>query len=70
MKKKYQSKIMESIHEEAKALFEAGVIDEKRMSEYDHACLVSKQDKKPVVENSSSSTAGTELATPVFAHPR
>ena len=45
MERKYQSKIMEIIHREAQALFEAGAIDEKRMAEYEQACLVSQTNK-------------------------
>lgn len=51
MEKKYQSDIMEAIHEEAQALFEAGAIDENRMSEYDQACLISKPNKSSKAVN-------------------
>ena len=42
MKKEYHSEIMEAIHEEAQALYDAGAIDKARMTEYDLACLDSK----------------------------
>jgi len=45
MKEKYQSKIMEAIHEEAQELFDSGVIDKNRMAEYDKACLVCEPQK-------------------------
>ena len=38
--KKYQSEIARSVYEDAKALYEVGAIDAKRMHEYDVACLV------------------------------
>jgi DNA-binding transcriptional regulator YiaG len=41
MKKKYQSEILQVIHQEAEALFAVGTIDEARMREYDRDCLVS-----------------------------
>ena len=51
MKQKYQSKIMEAIHEEAQALFEAGAIDEKRMQEYDNACIIPKPNSPVIVKS-------------------
>ena len=69
MKKKYQSKIMEAIHEEAQALFEAGAIDEQRMNEYDRACLVSKPNKIPTAINHDTSARGSKPAAVAYARP-
>ncbi|GHU04526.1 hypothetical protein FACS1894147_09770 [Spirochaetia bacterium] len=38
--KKYQSELARSIHEEAEGFYRAGLIDTKRMHEYDVDCLV------------------------------
>jgi len=70
MKKEYQSEIMEAIHEEAEALFEAGTIDEKRKAEYDKACLVSKQKLTVKSVNPVAPEKGTKQVTPVYAKPR
>jgi DNA-binding transcriptional regulator YiaG len=67
MKKKYQSEIMEAIHEEAQALFEAGAIDEKRMTEYDHACFLSKPNKTPIAVNPALPAKGR---APAYARQR
>jgi DNA-binding transcriptional regulator YiaG len=43
MGKKFKSKILESIYEDAQALFEIGAISEEEMQEYAHECLIDKQ---------------------------
>jgi DNA-binding transcriptional regulator YiaG len=40
MKKKYQSKILRVIHEDAKEFHEEGLISDERMRYYDEECLV------------------------------
>ena len=40
MKKKYQSKILQAIHEDAKEFHEEGLISDERMRFYDRGCLV------------------------------
>ena len=40
MKEKYQSDLLEAIHETAKGLHKIGVIDDKEMREYNKDCLV------------------------------
>ena len=40
MKEKYQSDLLEAIHETAKGLHKIRVIDDKEMREYDEDCLV------------------------------
>jgi DNA-binding transcriptional regulator YiaG len=47
MKLKYKSKIFKMLHEDATGLFEIGAISEKRMREYDRACLVQEAQPKP-----------------------
>ena len=68
MKRKYQSKIMEAIHEEAQALFEIGSIGEERMVEYDHACFISKPDKTPGTIYPIAAAKGIKSASSVHAH--
>ena len=48
MKKQYGSKILKSLHEEAQELFKIGVIDKKKMEEFDRDCLVQEKPCKPV----------------------
>jgi DNA-binding transcriptional regulator YiaG len=48
--KKYNSEACEAIYEEVKAEFEAGLISEAEMREYDEMCLASpKTENKPPV---------------------
>jgi putative transcriptional regulator len=37
--KKYKSKIMEAIHQAARDLFDAGLIDARTMRKFDKSCL-------------------------------
>jgi len=67
MKQKYQSEIMEAIHEEAQALYEAGAIDENRMAEYDKACLLSKPNIPPAAVNPVLPAKGKPPVTPAYA---
>jgi hypothetical protein len=59
MKKKYQSKILQAIHEDAKGMHKLGIISDERMCYYDRECLV--QELEPIYEttNSQSHSAGT-----------
>jgi DNA-binding transcriptional regulator YiaG len=45
MKKKYQSEILGVLHEMADDLHKIGAINDTRMAEYDHDCLVQKTDQ-------------------------
>ena len=65
MKQKYQSKILEAVHEEAQALFAADVIDAERITEYDRACIVSKPRKTPV--SASAAASGPRPVVPAYA---
>ena len=48
--KKYNSEACEAIYEEVMAEFEAGLISEAEMSEYDELCLANpKAENKPTV---------------------
>jgi len=68
MKKKYQSKILGAIHEEAQSLYEAGVIDDIGMKEFDDACLVPTRTKKTVMPLASAKVNTPQTA--VFASPK
>jgi putative transcriptional regulator len=46
MKKKYESELLEVIHQSAQDLYEIGVISEARMREYDMDCLVPEPSPK------------------------
>jgi len=46
LKKKYQSKILQVIHEDMKGMHELGIISDARMRYYDSECLV-KEPPKP-----------------------
>ena len=63
MKKKYQSKILRAIHEDAKEMHEEGLISDERMRYYDSECLVQEPEliyKTASSESrSQSSSAGT-----------
>ncbi|MCL2809776.1 MAG: hypothetical protein FWD24_06900 [Treponema sp.] len=54
MKKKYQSKILQAIHEDMKEFHEEGLISDERMREFDEGCLV----KKPVKNRKISDSIG------------
>jgi DNA-binding transcriptional regulator YiaG len=69
VKKKYQSKILGFIHEGAQSLYEDGIIDEKRMKEYDKDCLVPAKPKKTAVKPVSSAKTSTPPAA-VYASPK
>jgi putative transcriptional regulator len=68
MKKKYQSKILEAIHEIAQDLHEVGAIDDKEMKEFDEDCLVPEKPKKTAVKSVSSAKTNTPKA--VYAAPK
>ena len=52
MRKKYQSKILKAIHEDAAGMHKLGIISDARMREYDRDCLV--QEPKPTYKPVSS----------------
>ena len=63
MKKKYQSKILQAIHEDAKSFHELGIISDERMREYDEECLV----KEPEVTYEYVKPARTEQIVRISA---
>ena len=50
MKKKYQSKILQAIHEDAEGMHKLGIISDAEMREFDEDCLV----KEPVTTYTTS----------------
>jgi len=52
MKKKYQSKILQAIHEDAAGMHKLGIISDAEMREFDKDCLV--QELKPTRKVPSS----------------
>jgi len=49
MKKKYQSKILQAIHEDAAGMHKLGIISDAEMREFDEDCLV--QGPKPTYKS-------------------
>ena len=45
MKKKYESEMLQVIHEDAKGMHESGIISDERMCEYDKMCLIQEPKK-------------------------
>jgi len=56
--KKYQSKILKVIHQDAKGLHRLGIISDKEMREYDRDCLV----QEPDVSYTAKESPKTEYA--------
>jgi len=52
MKKKYQSKILQAIHEDMEGLHKLGIVTNAEMREFDEDCLV--QESEPTYVPSSS----------------
>ena len=48
--RRYRSEICEAVHEEVMAEFEAGLISEARMREYDEMCLVQEPEESYAAE--------------------
>jgi len=55
MKKKYQSKILQVIHEDAEGMHRLGIISDERMRYYDEGCLV--PEPKPTRKTASSESS-------------
>ena len=58
---KYESDILETIHESATEMFKIGAISEERMREYDEMCLASKTDSSKAPSAQKPETERTEL---------
>ena len=67
MRKKYQSKILQAIHEDAAGMYKLGIISDAEMREYDIDCLV--QEPVPAYNpvSSQSSSGGTKPAVRISA---
>jgi len=65
MKKKYQSKILQAIHEDAKGMHKLGIISDEEMSYYDGECLV--QEPKPSCKPAGSAVT-VRVKTPKTVH--
>jgi len=57
MKKKYESEMLEVIHEEMKGMYELGIISDARMREFDEMCFV--KESESVFESSSARTVSS-----------
>jgi DNA-binding transcriptional regulator YiaG len=62
MRKKYQSEILEVLHGMAEDLHQIGAINDARMDEYNHDCLVQKTDQSYKTENTQVRTVTPSLA--------
>ena len=56
LKKKYQSKILQVIHEDMKGMYELGIISDAEMRKFDKECLV--QEPKPAYKSVRSAGTG------------
>jgi DNA-binding transcriptional regulator YiaG len=63
MKKKYQSKILQAIHEDMKDMHTEGLISDERMRYFDTECLV----EEPKTTHKATSSAGTERGVRISA---
>ena len=67
MKKKYQSKILKAIHEDAAGMHKLGIISDERMLEYDKECLVPDPKTTRKSASSQSSTSRTKPTVRISA---
>ena len=56
MKKKYQSKILQAIHEDMEGLHKLGIVTDTEMQEFDKDCLIQKPVKNNMISSSTGST--------------
>ena len=59
MSKKYQSKILQAIHEDAAGMHKLGIISDSEMCEFDRDCLVQEPKTTRKIISSQSRSAGT-----------
>ena len=59
MRKKYQSKILQAIHEDAAGMHRLGIISDAEMRHYDSECLVQEPEAARKTASSQSRSAGT-----------
>ena len=67
MSKKYQSKILQVIHEDAKGMHELGIISDERMRYFDSECLVQESEPAYKTANSENTSGGTKPAVRISA---
>jgi len=67
MKKKYQSKILQAIHEDAAGMHRLGIISDEQMREYDRDCLVQEPKKTRKTVSTQNSSVGSEPVVRIYA---
>ena len=67
MKKKYQSKILQAIHEDAAGMHKLGIISDAEMREFDKGCLVQEPTPAYTTSISKNSLGGTKPAVRISA---
>ena len=63
MRKKYQSKILQAIHEDMKDMHEEGLISDERMRYFDTECLVPEPKKTRKTASSKSRSQSGSAGT-------
>ena len=63
MKKRYQSKILQAIHEDMEGLHKLGIVTDAEMREFDEDCLV----KESKTANKTAIPARIKRAAPISA---
>ncbi|VVN51349.1 hypothetical protein PS687_00561 [Pseudomonas fluorescens] len=66
MTKKYESEILESVHQSAKALYAIGAINKTTLREFDEACLATIPEQIPA-EQIKLLRENSHVSQPVFA---
>ncbi|CRM29005.1 helix-turn-helix domain-containing protein [Pseudomonas marginalis] len=66
MTKKYESEILESVHQSAKALYAIGAINKTTLREFDEACLAKIPAQIPA-EQIKQLRESSHVSQPVFA---
>jgi len=63
MKKKYESEMLQVIHEDMMDLHESGIISDKRMREFDEMCLTQEPKKTRKTASSKSRSQSGSAGT-------
>jgi len=63
MRKKYQSKILQAIHEDAAGMHKLGIISDAEMREFDRDCLTQEPKKTRKTASSESRSQGSSAGT-------
>jgi len=67
MKKKYQSKVLQAIHEDAKGMHKLGIISDTEMYEFDKECLIPESKTTRKIANSKGRSTGTKYVGSISA---